>query len=102
MNSGEVFFGTDPADPCSDTVAPFDERGSAFGEPEPAWPPDINDDQVADFGDILAFASHFNKTFPDPAYSARFDLFTDGENDFGDLLSFGPYFNKNCTDYFTP
>jgi hypothetical protein len=102
VNSGETFFGTDPADACSDTATPDDERGSAFGEPEPAWAFDINDDQVADFGDVLAFAPHFGKTFPDPAYSVRFDFFTDSTVDFGDVLQYAPYFNKDCSDYFTP
>jgi hypothetical protein len=76
----ELFVGTDPSRACG---------------PD-AWPPDINNDQLANGSDLLTFALVFGSISANSPYNARFDLNNDGRINGSDLLKFAPFFGKHC------
>jgi hypothetical protein len=92
----ETSIATDVNDSCADTTTWYDERGPAYGEPVPPWPPDINDDRRVNLSDVVAFAPSFGKIYPDPLYNPRFDLNADGRVNLSDVVMLGPFFNKPC------
>ncbi len=74
-----LHLGTDPNKGCAST-------GSGNDEALPdAWPPDNDDDQDADIGDVIAlFGGRINRP---ASYSARSDADGDGDNDTGDVIA---------------
>jgi hypothetical protein len=80
-NSQEAFIGTDPTRACGPN----------------AWPPDVNDDQIANGSDLLAFAPVFGSIAPNQPYNPRFDLNNDGRINGSDLLQVAPFFDQRCT-----
>jgi glucose/arabinose dehydrogenase len=86
----ESFLGTNAADQCANTAATNDE-------PTDAWPPDVNDDRVANLSDVIAFGPTFNTRGPDPPYNKRFDLNASNTVTLSDVVLYGPYFNKTCS-----
>jgi hypothetical protein len=95
--ASESFVGTDAGDACADTTTPNDERGAAFGEPEPPWVPDVNDNGIVQINDVLAVGAALNTSPPNPNYKARFDWNGNGIVTIADLLQVGPFLNKSCT-----
>ncbi len=90
-DSVEWFTGTMPGVACAATSEQDDE------EPD-AWPPDWDDNQMADIVDLLPFKTHFGVIDPsDPLYDARFDLNTDAAVDMLDIVVFKPFFGQSCT-----
>jgi hypothetical protein len=82
----------DGIDNDGDTV--IDETGEGVNDEDPdAWPPDADDDQDADVGDVLAL--FYGKIFNPPAYSPRSDFDGDGDIDVGDVL--GLFYGKVFT-----
>jgi len=59
-----------------------------------AWPPDFDDNQTVDIGDVLALKMDFGANAP-PA-STRFDVSPDGLIDVSDVLSLKPFFGASC------
>ena len=89
-DSAETSMGTDPASPCSLTVAPNDEAVDG-------WPPDFDDNTKVDIVDAAAFRSKFGLTSVDAGYSPRFDLNGDGLIDLLDVSRLRTEFDKTCT-----
>ena len=92
----ESSIGTDPDDPCADTITANDERGPAFSEPLSPQPPDFNDDTFVDITDVsLAGPPVFNISQgkgDNPDYDERFDLNADDFVDITDVSLMGPPF----------
>jgi hypothetical protein len=82
-NANEVTLGTDPDDAC----------GFVSGDPttSDSWPPDLQESDLIDILDVLAYKPFFNGP------STRHDLQPNGVVDILDVLALKPYFNKNCT-----
>jgi hypothetical protein len=78
-----VTLGTDPDDAC----------GFVSGDPttSDSWPPDLQESDLIDILDVLAYKPFFNGP------STRHDLQPNGVVDILDVLALKPYFNKNCT-----
>lgn len=88
--ASEAFMGTDPNGHCATTPGRNDE-------PLPdRWPPDFDDNQLAQGSDLLMFATVFGGIAPDPPYQARFDLNGDGRVNGSDFLAMAPFFGKSC------
>ena len=85
-------MGTDPADACANTPDPNDEA-------DDKWPPDINDDQIANILDLVHFTPpYFGASPPDPNYSERKDLNGDGIINLLDIVRLTPpMFGQRCT-----
>lgn len=80
--SAETFMGTAPLAACAVTDDDHDE------DPD-SWPPDADDDQDVDIGDLIVLFGD-GKMFidsEDPLYSARSDMDGDGDLDVGDVLA---------------
>jgi len=75
---------SDGIDNDGDTV--IDESGEGANDENPdLWPPDADDDEDSDVGDIIAL--FFGKIFNPPAYSSRSDADGDLDNDVGDVVA---------------
>jgi hypothetical protein len=94
----ESTIGTLPGTKCASTPATHDE-------PLPdAWPPDFNDNQIVNVGDIIAFNSAFgmHPTDPDVNFAgtvtpvARWDLNANGVVNVGDVLQLNAFIFKRC------
>ncbi|HEY5625550.1 MAG TPA: dockerin type I domain-containing protein, partial [Dehalococcoidia bacterium] len=84
-NTDEAFLGTDMYRGCSATAASRDES------PQP-WPPDLNDDQVVNVWDVLAFKIYFIGA----AYDQRSDLTMDGQISITDVMSLRSVYAQTC------
>ena len=81
-------IGTTSFDGCSNTPFANDE------DPDP-WPPDFDDDQRVDIGDVLRFKGLILGTVP--PVSPRFDLAVSRRIDISDVIRLKPVFGKTCT-----
>jgi hypothetical protein len=90
----ELFIGSDPFDACADDTIPNNERGPAYGEPVPAWPPDFNDTGKVTSGDLQLFAQHYASA---EAYDRRYDLNGTGKITTGDLQILATYWQMSCS-----
>lgn len=90
----ETYIGTDARQPCSLSASLSDE-------PLDAWVFDVNDDQKATLGDVLAIAPVFLQTATTPAHR-RFDWNVDGSVSLSDVLAMAPVFNKTCVPVVQP
>jgi RHS repeat-associated protein len=86
-DSRESYLGTDANDDC-----PAD--GTANNENPDAWPPDFDDNQLANNTDLQKISNYYNQYVP-PA-SARYDLSGNGQIGLSDALAFAPIFGKYC------
>lgn len=82
-------MGTDTLDDCPATA-------TANDEPLDAWPPDFNDDQVADVFDVNILKLAFFTGVGDPDYDPRLDLDTDGFIDIFDVGILNGHFFTSC------
>ncbi len=78
-NADEVYFGTNPGDPCSNTVTANDE------DPD-AWPPDFDDNMTVNIVDVLALKQYIGQVPAPP----RYDLVPDGIINIQDVLAVKP------------
>jgi len=97
----------DPFDPCptaSDCDADsFDDGIEMLVGTDPliscgpgAWPPDADDDQDADIGDVIIL--FFGRVLNPPSYVARSDFDADGNIDIGDvIIAFGGTILTSCS-----
>jgi hypothetical protein len=89
----EAAIGTNPNDQCANSAGPNNE-------PVDAWPPDTNDDRVANLSDLVLFGDWFNivgPNPPNPAFNPRFDLNANNSVNISDIVVTGPFFNKACS-----
>lgn len=94
----EAIIGTASGEHCSATPGVHDEA-----LPD-AWPPDFNDNQVVNVGDILSFNSSFGQQGTDPPVSfagtstpvSRWDLNANGIVNVGDVLQLNAFMFKSC------
>jgi hypothetical protein len=94
-----TLFGARAPESSIGTVATQHCAATQFGFDEPlpdAWPPDINDNQLVNGSDILAYNSSFGSSAPGPPYTARLDLNASGLINGADILQFNPFFGKRC------
>jgi methionine-rich copper-binding protein CopC len=90
-HASETFMVTNPTKQCAATPARNDE-------PLPdAWPVDLDDNQMANGSDLLAFAPVFWLTSQMPNFNPRFDLNASGTINGSDLLQFSNFFGKTCS-----
>jgi hypothetical protein len=89
----EVSIGTDATDRCADTTAPNDETAPG----QSPWPPDFNDDRVADLSDISMLSPTYNKSLGQAGYQARKDLNANNVVDLSDISLMSPFYNRSCT-----
>ena len=83
-DSNESSLGTDQFDSCPNS------------SDHNAWPPDLNNDDVVDVGDVLQYRDRILASLGDAAYLPRLDLIFDGRITMGDVLSLGQYFFQTC------
>ncbi|MEX0800723.1 MAG: carboxypeptidase regulatory-like domain-containing protein [Dehalococcoidia bacterium] len=109
VNTAEQFMGTEPTLACpltgrhdgvdNDGDTQTDETGEGTNdEANDAWPPDADDDQDADVGDLIGLFGG-GKILIDnqnQLYSERSDMDGDGDLDVGDLIQ--AFFGKILTD----
>lgn len=97
--ASEQTIGTLANQKCSLTPATHDE-------PLPdAWPPDFNDNQIVNVGDIVAFNIVFGQQTTNPPVTfagtstpvARWDLNGSGLVNVSDVLQLNPFMFKRCT-----
>ena len=98
----ETWLGTDATKACAATGAitnPGDVPGHTNDEPVDNFPPDLNDDQVVNLGDILFMAPPvFFSVRGTGTYSQRADLNGDGVVNLGDILFLAPpVFFSTCS-----
>jgi len=75
----------------------FDVSVSAmitFGDPDPTFLGDFNNDDKIDFDDFFAFADHFGLSSTDANWDAFFDFDQDNDVDFDDFFIFADNFGK--------
>ncbi len=84
----ETYIGIDARQPCALSTTLSDE-------PLDSWIFDVNDDQKATLGDVLAIAPVFLQTATTDAHR-RFDWNGDGTVSLSDVLSIAPVFLKTC------
>ena len=86
-DSIECYLGTDPFDPCPDSLA------------DDAWPPDIDKNRIVSAFDILAMAGSLNLglTAADPGWVQRHDLDGNGVISGFDVLAMAPELNAGAT-----
>jgi lysophospholipase L1-like esterase len=94
----ESVIGTDETQLCPTTTGVNDE-------PLPdAWPPDFNDNQIVNVGDITAFNTPFGQPTTNPPINfagtltpiARWDLNGSGLVNVSDVLQLNPFMFKRC------
>lgn len=86
----ESFIGTKPGQTCGGTPTGNDE-------PLPdAWPPDFDDNQLANILDVGKLSPVFNSIGPGAPYQARFDFNSDGRVTILDVGQFSVFFGKRC------
>jgi hypothetical protein len=86
----ESAIGTRVGSPCATTSAVNDEPLADD------WPVDMNDNQLVNGADVLAYNPLFGSHAPGPPYNARFDLNTDNVINGADILAFNAFFGKRC------
>ena len=84
----------DGVDNNGDTVV--DESGEGTNdEDQDAWPPDADDNQRTNIGDVIVLFS--GKILNPPAYQQRSDFGMDGDIDIGDvIIGFGVAVIRTC------
>jgi hypothetical protein len=96
--ASETTIGTDATKHCMGTTGVHDE-------PLPdAWPPDFNDNQIVNVGDIVSFNTPFGQPTTNPPINfagtltpiARWDLNGSGLVNVSDVLQLNPFMFKNC------
>jgi len=74
----------DGVDNDGDTAV--DESGEGASDEEPdAWPPDADDNQRVNIGDVILLFS--GRVLTPPAYVSRSDFDADGDIDVGDVIA---------------
>ena len=86
----ENFVGTDPNDPCANTVGANDEA-------DDRWPADTNDNQTINVFDVVPYIAALNSVAPNPPYFARLDLNMNAAINVFDIVPFIQLLNKLCS-----
>jgi hypothetical protein len=93
-DSIELFVGTDPLDPCADTITANDED-------DDRWPPDFNDDRTVNILDVLlGFNGRMDACYGDPEYVERSDLNADTCITMDDIDIWAVYLMTTCQELF--
>lgn len=97
LDTAEGAVGTDPLDACADTATPNDERGPAFSEPVPPWPPDFNDDRSVTGADLSAVAAVIGQSVPTAPVRRDIGQPPDGAITGADLSAVAGNIGLSCT-----